>query len=399
MNIALLTEKYPPDPGGLAVSVARLARLLAASASPKGAASHRVHVFAPSSALAPGEIASGAQSTVYVERIGVHKRADDTLAAWSDALAAAHARAPFDVLHAYFVTQAGFLAVYAGRVLGVPSVVSARGNDLDRAVFDPGKAAHTLYALQHAGAVTANSRDLLRKAQALAPGRAVTLVPNGVDTALFAPGPPDPALRRALGLGDLPVIGFVGEARAKKGLATLLLAARAVSASCLHPRRGPKGVAQRRPVTLLLAGGVRSGDDADLLKVFRKQNPDLPVMVVPHQPLEAMPAIYQLIDVLALPSLHDGLPNALLEGMACARAIVATPAGGIPDALQDGANGALVPPGDAAALAAALEALLADDARRARLGAAARETVLQEYTLERELAGTLAVYREVLGAA
>jgi glycosyltransferase involved in cell wall biosynthesis len=264
MNIALLTEKYPPDPGGLAVSVARLARLLAS-------AGHRVHVFAPSGALAPGEVASSAQATVYVERLGAHKRADDTLAAWSDALATAHARAPFDVLHAYFVTQAGFVAVYGGRVLGVPSVVSARGNDLDRAVFDPGKAAHTLYALQHAAAVTANSRDLQRKAQALATpfdleaGRSdarVTARHRAVRTGRARPGA---APRRSAwgSAGDR----LQGEAR-EKGLATLLLAARAV---------------QRRRVALLLAAAcavARRG----FAQGLPQQNPDLPVVVAAPQP-------------------------------------------------------------------------------------------------------------------
>src|SRR5512144_2993072 len=107
---------------------------------------------------------------------------------------------------------AGFVAALAGRFLGVPSVVGARGNDLDRDVFDPGRAAHILYALQHADAVTANSRELVARVQALANGRTARLVPNGVDAALFAPGACDEALARTLGVEGMPRIGFVGEA-------------------------------------------------------------------------------------------------------------------------------------------------------------------------------------------
>ncbi|HFQ93430.1 MAG TPA: glycosyltransferase, partial [Anaerolineae bacterium] len=84
---------------------------------------------------------------------------------------------------------------------------------------------------------------------------------------------------------------------------------------------------------------------------------------------------------------------ALLEGMACARAIVASDIGGIPDALHHGENGLLVPPDNAEALAAAIRRLLLEPDYCAALGRAARQTVLQKFTPERELAENLAVYR------
>lgn len=375
MKIALISEKFPPQAGGLAVSAARLAHLLAAHGE-------SVRVFSLSGDLAPGERQVQQVQGIEVHRLGVHRRTDDTLADWFDALAEQHAAAPFDVLHAYYVTQAGFLAVYAGGHLGVPSVVSARGNDLERAVFEPGKAAHTLYALQHASAITTNARHLARKAQALVPGRQVVVIPNGVDAQLFQPVPRDDALAVELGLGPQPVVAFVGEARAKKGLAALLLAFRQAAQAC--------------PAQLWLLGGVRSGEDKELLKVFCKQNPELPVHVTPYLPQERLPACYSLVDLLVMPSRRDGLPNALLEGMACERAILATPVGGIPDAIRDGQNGRLAPPGDAPALAAAMVEMLADEELRARLGRAARQTVLRDFTPQQELRGNLEVYRALV---
>jgi glycosyltransferase involved in cell wall biosynthesis len=102
------------------------------------------------------------------------------------------------------------------------------------------------------------------------------------------------------------------------------------------------------------------------------------------------------MDVLALPSIRDGLPNALLEGMACERAIVGTAVGGIPDAIGDGANGRLVPPGDADALAHVISELLDDADLRQRLGRRARETALREFTVEQELEKNLALYRQLV---
>lgn len=374
MNIALLSEKYPPDPGGLAVSVERLARLLLS-------AGHPVHVFALATDLPPGETSHVEADGIQVHRLGAQRKLSDTLASWSDTIirfSAQLARSgeKFDLLHGYFVTQAGFSAVYAARMLGLPCVVSARGNDLDRAAFDPAKATHILYALQHASAITANSRELAQKVKAFSDREAV-LIPNGVDGQRFCPQPPQAELALRLGLHG-HVIGFAGEGRAKKGLAILLLAAQELAA--------------RRPLTLFIAGDVRPGEDRDLLKVFQKQHPQLKIVQTGYIPQAEMPACYSLMEVVLMPSLHDGLPNALLEAMACGRPVAAARAGGIPDALADGENGRLVEPGDVPGLVEVVTELLDDPAECGRLGQAARQTVLERFSLEQELEKTLAVY-------
>ena len=83
-----------------------------------------------------------------------------------------------------------------------------------------------------------------------------------------------------------------------------------------------------------MVGGVRSGEDLELMKVFQKQNPGLQIKVVPHLPLDQMPAYYRLMDVFWMPSMRDGMPNALLEAMSCEKAVLATPVGGIVDLLD-----------------------------------------------------------------
>lgn len=99
------------------------------------------------------------------------------------------------------------------------------------------------------------------------------------------------------------------------------------------------------------------------------------------------------IDVLAMPSLWEGLPYALLDAMAAATPVVASRVGGIPDAVTDGETGLLVPPGDAAGLADAIASLAAAPDRRRRLGAAARACVHNRFTLTRMLADTADLYR------
>ncbi|MBN2549803.1 MAG: glycosyltransferase family 4 protein [Anaerolineales bacterium] len=376
MKIALLTEKYPPDIGGLGISVERLALLLTR-------AGHQVEVIAQNASLEAGRQATEDRDGILVHRLGACRKPEDSLSDWFDFITLRQKTANYHLLHGYFLTQAGFLAAYAGRYLTIPAVVSARGNDLDRAIFQPGKAAHIFYALNKAGAVTANTQELVRKAKALAPGCPVTYIPNGVDANQFRPQPRDATLAQRLGLGETPVVGFAGEARAKKGLSSLLLAF--------------AELARKRPLTLLLVGGARHGEDEDLLKVFGKQNPELPVIVAPDVPLSAMPAYYSLMDVLVMPSRHDGLPNALLEAMACERAVLATTVGGIPDAVQDGLNGCLVEAQEVKMLVGVLDELLMDESLRQRLGHQARLTVMREFTLEQELGLTLGIYKKLTG--
>ena len=170
MKIALLSEKYTPDLGGLAISTGRLARLLTS-------AGHEVRVFAPTLNLPPSEKRILPASRLHVTRFGARKRVDDTLVDWFELLVAEHRREPFDILHAYFLPQAGFVAAYAGKYLGIPSVVSIRGNDIERAVFDPAKFSHVMYALQNASAVTTNASELAHKAKAFL-NREVFLIPN-----------------------------------------------------------------------------------------------------------------------------------------------------------------------------------------------------------------------------
>jgi len=378
MNLLILTDKYPPDAGGLAVSTRRLARGLTQ-------VGHTVCVSAPATSIAPGNVATSDDGNVSVFRVGAHRRADDTLADWFDHVIALHAALHFDIIHAMYITQPAFVAVAAARYLGLPSVISARGNDLDRTVFDPGKFSQIVWALQNASAVTAATNDLVRKARAFAPGIEPHWIPNGVDAALFSPGPRDEALASSLNPDAAPVVAFVGEARLKKGL-TILLPAFAQLRSTN---------AWKHPPTLLLVGGVRK-DDEPILQVFQRQNPTLNIRVVPNMAHEELPAYYRLADVLVIPSLRDGTPNSLLEGMACERAVVASNVGGIPDVLCHGENGLLVPSGDVNALADALLELLTDPSRRAQLGHSARVTVEADFTPAREIERNLEIYQQVM---
>jgi glycosyltransferase involved in cell wall biosynthesis len=97
-----------------------------------------------------------------------------------------------------------------------------------------------------------------------------------------------------------------------------------------------------------------------------------------------------------MPSLNEALSNVLLESMAAGVPVVATRVGGTPEAIEDGANGVLVPPGDARAMADAICRLLADPGRAARLGQAARHSINERFSMERMVSATDQLYQALL---
>ncbi len=100
-------------------------------------------------------------------------------------------------------------------------------------------------------------------------------------------------------------------------------------------------------------------------------------------------------DLFVMSSVTEGLGTSLLDAMACGRPIVATRAGGIPEIVEDGVNGALVPPRDAASLAAANVRALKDEGWRRRMGEAGLARVRERFTVDRMVEQTAAVYRRL----
>ena len=107
-------------------------------------------------------------------------------------------------------------------------------------------------------------------------------------------------------------------------------------------------------------------------------------------------SVHKAFDIFAMSSVTEGLGTSVLDAMACAKPVVATAAGGIPEAVVDGVTGVLVEPRDHDAMARALIALLADEDARTRMGAAGLRRVRDEFSIERLVRETLHVYEHVL---
>jgi glycosyltransferase involved in cell wall biosynthesis len=97
-------------------------------------------------------------------------------------------------------------------------------------------------------------------------------------------------------------------------------------------------------------------------------------------------------DVFVMSSVTEGLGSAMLDAMACERPVIASRTGGIPEAIEDGVTGVLIPPQDEPALATAIVALLRDRERQATLGAAGRQRIVESFSVDRMVRGTLEAY-------
>ena len=295
-----------------------------------------------------------------------------TLGAVARELATARATGqPYDLVQAHWVLPNGPPAALPAALLGTPLVVSLHGSDIYLAERHWALALAAAGTFRTAAIVTACSSDLRWRAVLLGarPARS-RVIPYGVDVQQFRPDPTARAAVRAeLGLAEgVPLVVGLGRLVAKKGFGVLLDA---------WPL-----VLRTHPEAMLAIGGY-----GDLREALAQQVARLGLtqrVCFPGQLERTRAANYvAAADLFALPIVRDGvdgLPNVLLEAMGAGRPIVASRVAGVPDVLDDGIHGLLVPERDPLALAAAIGRLLDDLGLAARLGAAARARVTEELT-------------------
>ncbi len=113
---------------------------------------------------------------------------------------------------------------------------------------------------------------------------------------------------------------------------------------------------------------------------------------------DSIPGFLESLDIYVQPSLFEGFGVAAVEAAAAGLPVIASRVNGLPGVVIDGVTGVLVPPGDAAALAAAIEDLVRDPEKRRRMGEAGRAFVAQHYDWRSNMAGLEAIYRRLAGA-
>lgn len=276
-----------------------------------------------------------------------------------------------DVLHTHTLAAANVLSRLAARAAGVPVVSHLHIENHFRPATRRLLAGLDNATARLAARLVAVSEDTKRayERQGYPRGR-IEVVYNGVDV------PANGGFRRSR--NDPARIGEIARLCDVKGQRELLQA-----------------VARLPHAHLVLAGRDLEQDGA-FQDALERESERLGIRErVEFGFHEDVPALLESLDVVALPSWTEGLPVVLLEAMAHARPVVATPVGGTPELVVDGETGLLVPPRDPEALAAALRRLLEDPDLARRLGEAGRERVAERFTAGQQTRRILELYDEL----
>ncbi|WLP93221.1 glycogen synthase [Gordonia sp. NB41Y] len=388
MRVAMMTREYPPEVyGGAGVHVTELVRHLAdlidVDVECMGVERPDAQVYGPDPGLAGANPAITMLSTDLRMAVG---------AAGADLV---HS-------HTWYTGLAGHLAK---ELHGVPHVLTAHSLEPRR----PWKAEQLgggyrvsswveRNAVEYADAVIAVSSgmrdDVCDIYPRLDPDR-VHVVRNGIDTSQWYPVDdpfgPDSALV-ALGVDpDRPIAAFVGRITRQKGVAHLVAAAHHFSPD----------------VQLILCAGAPDTPEigAEVEAAVAELSAARPGVFWVREmlPLPRIREILTAATVFVCPSVYEPLGIVNLEAMACGTAVVASAVGGIPEVVQDGVTGTLVPytPDDAATfertLAAAVDAVAGDPAAASAMGTAGRARAAAEFSWATIAEQTVAVYRTALG--
>jgi mannosyltransferase len=296
------------------------------------------------------------------------------------------------------VTRLGFLGLLKLWRRRTPLIWHARRNNemivgvLLRALGWPLKLLFTSAAQRHHSWIT---RWLIRQMDTIIATSDIsasylkcpaTVVLHGVDSDLYALPPDRAAAFAETGLPGRYAIGCFGRVRAQKGTDLF------VEAMCaLLPLH--------LDFTAVIVGAITPDQTAfanELKTKIAAAGLQARIVITGELPIEEVQRWYKRLTIYAFTSRNEGFGVTLIEAMSVGAALVASRAGAAELVIADGDTGVLVPTGDAAALAAALEPLMRDPAAAAAMGQRARASVVAKFSLDAEASGIAAVYRNLL---
>jgi starch synthase len=375
LKVALLTREYPPEVyGGAGVHVEYLARELSRLVD------LTVHC-------------QGADRPTAMAHRPAPGLTDAVLRTFSADLSMADAVAGADLVHSHtwYANLAGHLA---SLLYGIPHVMTTHSLEPLR----PWKAEQLgggyalsswaeRVAITSADAVVAVSEGMRGDIQAAYPGidpGRIRVIRNGIDTTEYAPDPSTGVLEEHGIDRSRPYVIFVGRITRQKGLPVLLRAAALLE----------------EQVQLVLCAGAPDTEElaaevSGLVQGLREARSG--VYWIPE--MLPRPSVIQLLThalAFVCPSVYEPLGIVNLEAMACGTAVVASSVGGIPEVVDHGVTGLLVPPDDPACLAEALNALAHDPARAAAYGMAGRQRAVSEFSWQTIAAATADLYEELV---
>jgi len=291
-----------------------------------------------------------------------------------------------DVIHAHWAIPTGPAAVQAARKLDLPSVITMHGGDVyvnpEQGYDFPTRwyvRPPLRWTLRHTGALTAITEDCRQHAlRAGAPAEKIHLVFNGTDLRRFSPTTGGKTVDPRFG----PQMVFAcRQLFPRKGIRFLIEAA--------------AQLAPRFPALQIVVAGD-GFERPELVKLAESLGIADRVTFLGWVPNSELPPYYRAAAISVIPSLEEGFGIPAAEAMGCETPVVASDAGGLPEVVEHGVTGLIVPRGDSTALAEAMGRLLGDPALRAQMGRAGRERSLRLFDWDRTAEQLERIYAQVM---
>lgn len=288
-----------------------------------------------------------------------------------------HAMQPFDLIYGCELMPDGVVAVRLGKELGIPVMLSSIGSDAHTYPHESERAMNeTVRVLREADLILVEGEGALADLRKLSSQTApIRVFSRGIDLTRYENAPSRKELRQRHGLPvDKRLIVFVGALNESKGVRILAEAFSQV-------------YSQYRDADLVYVG---SGPMAGVIRTVAAENGwSDRLHLLGRQAFSDVPHILLACDVFCLPSFGEGLPKSVVEAMAAGLPVVATSVGGIPDVMNHGPCGVLVPPRDVKALADAIGRLLANPNEAARMGQTGRDIAYAHFDTVKNAGGIL----------
>lgn len=389
-TICITAQEFPPDVGGVGVSAKRIASLLQDLGYQVHVAVFR-SVFRKQRKLAKAEKFSRSHcETTTQDGITVHRlypavrstvaRDQDYLMDTYGQLTTLHKQYQFDLVHAFFINETGFLTTMLAKENNIPVINSVRGADLHKHIFDCQQQKQIDWTLANSDWTTFVSQDLMKRARLFTPGiiNKSTAFLNSIVPVNFD------NLEKPLLADELKgvVIGSVGNFRDKKGIEYLLDACENLQTE----------------FTLLFVGEFVTKEENYWIQELAKSGLENKIVITGKVSRQEALSYLPYMDIFAIPSLNDGCPNALLEAMLAEKAVVGTNVDAIAEIVEDGVNGLLVNPYSSEELAIAIAKLIERPILRETFGKLAKQKIIRDLNPALEQANWGKVYERVLSA-
>jgi glycosyltransferase involved in cell wall biosynthesis len=291
-------------------------------------------------------------------------------------------RARISIIHSFQAGYSSAVAIFMGKLLSKPTVLnlacSGGGGDICRNRRTPWGIAF-LVLCRLASRIVVLNKNMHQELQAIHYNeQRIVWIPNGVDTAVYHGAEDRQTLRTLMGIDSEKIILYTGRLAApQKMLEVLIVAYAKLSVSV--------------PTRLYIVGD--GPEKARLQRIIKQYSLENSIRLIPA--VEEVLTFLQSADVFVMPSLFEGLSNAILEAMACGLPVIATRVAGNTDLIEDGVNGVLVEPNNAAELAAALSHLIKNPERAREIGCRAQALIKERYNLDLIAEKYIALYKSL----